>query len=82
MYLAVAVFHNYQVLNLQDKYGTVYYAKGQNLCRVLRQAYDDALKTVDVLIMPTIKFKATQIPPRDTPVKGWHRFDCHKDANI
>jgi amidase len=46
----------------QDNFGTVPYIRGQNLARVLRQAYDDALKTVDVLIMPTMKFKAPKLP--------------------
>lgn len=34
---------------------------------LLRQAYDDALRQVDVLLMPTIPFTATEIPPRDAP---------------
>jgi amidase len=42
-----------------------YYAKAQNLRRTLRQAYDAALKTHDLLLMPTIRFRATPIPPAD-----------------
>jgi amidase len=42
-----------------------YYAKAQNLRRALRQAYDRALTDYDVLVMPTIPFRATQIPPND-----------------
>jgi amidase len=38
---------------LADEYQGRYYAKGQNLSRVLADAYDDALGDVDVLAMPT-----------------------------
>jgi amidase len=40
-----------------------YYAKAQNLRRTLRQAYDAVLKSHDLLLMPTIRFRATPIPP-------------------
>jgi amidase len=40
-----------------------YYAKAQNLRRSLREAYDRALAEHDVLVMPTIPFRATAIPP-------------------
>ena len=39
-----------------------YYAKAQNLRRSLRSAYDEALASFDVLAMPTIPFRATEIP--------------------
>ena len=39
-----------------------YYAKSQNLKRVLRQSYDDVLAEHDVIAMPTIPFRATEIP--------------------
>ena len=39
---------------MQDRYHGRYYAKAQNLGRVLSKAYDDALKSVDLLIMPTL----------------------------
>jgi len=42
-----------------------YYAKAQNLRRSLRAAYDDVLATHDVLLMPTIPFRATPIPAPD-----------------
>lgn len=42
-----------------------YYAKAQNLKRALRQAYDDVLATHDVIVMPTIPFRATEIPAPD-----------------
>jgi amidase len=40
-----------------------YYAKGQNLRRTLRDAYDAALGEYDVLAMPTMAFRAPPIPP-------------------
>jgi amidase len=50
---------------MQDSYHGRYYAKAQNLARALTKAYDDALQSVDLLIMPTIPMKATRIPPAD-----------------
>ena len=44
---------------------TNYYAKAQNLARTLRAAYDEALKGVDLLLMPTLPLKATVLPPPD-----------------
>jgi amidase len=42
-----------------------YHAKAQNLSRLLRAAYDSALETVDVLVMPTIPMRATLLPEPD-----------------
>ena len=42
-----------------------YYAKAQNLRRALRAAYDTALADFDVLAMPTIPFRATELPASD-----------------
>lgn len=50
---------------MQDNYHGRYYAKAQNLARVLRVAYDEALKGVDLLLMPTLPLKATLLPPPD-----------------
>jgi amidase len=47
---------------MQDNYQGRYYAKAQNLARTLRAAYDDALKGVDLLLMPTLPLKATLLP--------------------
>jgi amidase len=44
-----------------------YYAKAQNLSRKLRAAYDAALGTHDLLLMPTLPVKATPLPPGDAP---------------
>ncbi len=50
---------------MQDRYHGRYYAKAQNLARTLTAAYDDALGTVDLLVMPTTPMKATRIPQLD-----------------
>ena len=42
-----------------------FYAKAQNLRRNLRRAYDDVLASHDLMLMPTIAFRATPIPPAD-----------------
>ncbi len=47
---------------MQDNYHGRYYAKAQNLSRVLRAAYDNALADVDLLLMPTLPLKATLLP--------------------
>src|SRR5213079_3006411 len=47
---------------MQDNYQGRYYAKAQNLARVLRAAYDEALNGVDLLLMPTLPLKATLLP--------------------
>jgi amidase len=39
-----------------------YYAKAQNLRRVLRKAYDDVLENHDVLLMPTTPMKSQPLP--------------------
>jgi len=50
---------------MQDNYQGRYYAKAQNLARVLRAAYDEPLKDVDLLLMPTLPLKATLLPAPD-----------------
>jgi amidase len=52
---------------LNRNYHNRYHSKAQNLRVLLRRAYDAALQQVDVLLMPTIPFTATEIPPADAP---------------
>ena len=54
---------------LRDAYGGRYYAKAQNLARRLRGAYDKALESVDLLLMPTLPLKATKIPEPDASIE-------------
>ena len=44
------------------QYGSHFYAKSQNLLRKLRAKYDEALGEWDLLLMPTIPMKATELP--------------------
>src|SRR5579862_4627808 len=44
-------------------YHNRYHAKAQNLRVLLRNAYDAVLKDNDLMVMPTIPFPATRIPP-------------------
>ena len=48
-----------------------FYAKAQNLSRVLAKCYDDALSRYDLLLMPTLPMKATPIPPASAPLALW-----------
>jgi amidase len=45
-----------------------YYAKAQNLVRRLRAAYDAALATYDLLLMPTLPMVATKLPAEDASI--------------
>lgn len=49
------------------RYGGATYAKAQNLVRTLRAAYDAVLAEHDVLLMPTLPMRATELPPADAP---------------
>ena len=46
-----------------------FYAKAQNLSRVLAKAYDDALSRYDLLLLPTVPMKATPLPPANASLK-------------
>jgi len=48
-------------------YGKRYYGKAVNLTTKLRAAYDAALETYDMLLMPTLPLKATKLPEPDAP---------------
>jgi amidase len=52
---------------LHRHYHNRYHSKAQNLRVLLRDAYDRALRDVDILVMPTIPFTATPIPEADCP---------------
>jgi amidase len=51
-----------------ERYGHHYYAKAQNLSRVLAAHYDAALRDFDVLVMPTTPMKAPLRPGYDADV--------------
>lgn len=45
-----------------------FYAKAQNLARLLRKNYDDVLARYDLLLMPTLPMKATPLPAANAPL--------------
>jgi amidase len=47
---------------IRRQHGSRYYGKSVNIVRRLTAAYDAALKTCDLLLMPTLPIKATPIP--------------------
>lgn len=47
---------------LRQAHGYHYVAKGTNLVRKMRAAYDEALKEVDLLLLPTTPMKASSLP--------------------
>ena len=47
---------------LIDDYGMHYYARAQNVARRVRAAYDDALRRVDLLVLPTSPTTAHPLP--------------------
>jgi amidase len=50
-----------------DRYQGRHYAMARNLAPQLRAAYDEALATFDVLVMPTLPLTASVIPADDAP---------------
>lgn len=54
-----------------EDYRGHFYAKAQNLSRVLCAAYDDALSRYDLLLTPTQPLKAPPIPPSSAPLSLW-----------
>ena len=64
---------------MSERYHGRVYAKAQNLRRVLRASYDQALDGVDVLAMPTTPMKAHRyVPDLDAEgliSRGWNMLD-------
>jgi amidase len=52
---------------MHRNYHNRYHAKAQNLRGLLRSAYNTVLGDYDLMVMPTIPFPATRIPPPDAP---------------
>jgi amidase len=59
---------------MRAQYHGRYYAKAQNLSRLLTGAYDEAFRRADVLLMPTLPMKAIPVPatPDLTPEEFLH----------
>ncbi|XP_046339775.1 amidase-like [Haliotis rufescens] len=54
---------------MDRKYENKFYAQGQNLTMMLTRAYDSVLAKYDVLVMPTLPYKASKIPSSDSTLK-------------
>ena len=52
---------------IRKYYGSRYYGKAMNVTRRLTAAYDAALASYDLLLMPTTPIKATALPPAGGP---------------
>lgn len=57
--VALCGYHGYQTL------GGTSYAKARNLVPIARAAYDAALDSYDVLVMPTLPYTASELPSAD-----------------
>ncbi len=57
---------------MQSHYYGKYYAKAQNLRRLLRKAYDEAFEKCDVIAMPTIPFLPNKLPKDGVSIKGMY----------
>ena len=66
----IVKFFCFYMQHVQRLYGNKFYAKGQNLVLELGRKYDAALEEVDVLVMPTLKYTASKIPPADSSYIG------------
>ena len=54
-----------------SKHGGFYYGKAQNLARKLKNYYDDAFKSYDLILLPTLPLKATKLPDSNGSLKDW-----------
>lgn len=55
---------------MKSKYPGQYLSKGQNMRRLLIDAYEEAFEKYDVVAMPTIPFTAPKLPPSDINASG------------
>ncbi|WP_334129666.1 amidase [Sneathiella sp.] len=57
--------------HFQTQYRGRYYGKAQNLMRMVRRKYKEALKQYDLLLMPTLPMKAQKIPGPDATLQEY-----------
>jgi len=67
--------------HMRRNYHGAYYAMAQNLRGMLRQAYDDVLASYDVLVMPTVPFRATPLPAEDCSIEDYVAFGLNMIHN-
>jgi amidase len=53
---------------LKNRYGCTYISRGMQRLPLVRAAYDDALRQVDILVMPTTPTTAPLLPPENADV--------------
>ncbi|MFT8709513.1 MAG: amidase [Sporolactobacillus sp.] len=56
---------------ISDTYQMDYYAKAQNLAQRLKEAYTNLFRNYDMIVMPTVPFKATRLPKKTIPLKAY-----------
>lgn len=67
--------------HLHRTYYGRYYAKAQNLRPRIRKAYDDVLASYDVIVMPTVPFRASPLPLPDCSIEDTMVFAFHNNNN-
>ena len=55
---------------ISRNYGNTFYGKGQNLSTLLKEAYDKMLDKYDVIVMPTLPYKAPKLPEKTASLTG------------
>ncbi len=66
---------------IRQTYGRSFYGKSQNLVRMVRQAYDEALSRFDLLVMPTTPQLPTALPPSDAPLEDVWQVALNMNLN-
>jgi amidase len=66
---------------IRQAHGRSFYGKSQNLVRMVRQAYDDALSRFDLLVMPTTPQLPTALPPGDAPLEDVWQVALNMNIN-
>lgn len=51
-------------------YGCRFYAKAVNRMRSITAEYEELFRRYDVIVMPTVKFKAAKLPTPELSVTG------------
>ena len=70
--MIISLFSQFQIMKylhlyaeyVYRNYGNKFYAKSQNLIILLTRAYDAALEKYDVIMMPTLPYKAPKLPQK------------------
>jgi amidase len=66
---------------IRQAYGRSFYGKSQNLVRMVRQRYDEALARYDLLVMPTTPQLPTALPPGDAPLEDIWQVALNMNLN-